>query len=52
MSRDGTWFFGRHFVIVYQIFDFVAFFFFFLFLWVTLSVDRISPPNSFGKVLF
>ena len=39
MSRGGNWFFGRHFVIVYPIFDFfifiiiiiiIIFFFFFL----------------------
>ena len=47
MSRDGNWFIGRHFVIVYPIFDFFAVFWFF---WITLSVARISPPNSFGKV--
>ena len=49
MSRDGNWFFGRHFVIVYPIFDFFAVFWFF---WITLSVACISPPNSFRKVLF
>ena len=37
------------FVIVYPIFDFFAVFWFF---WITLSVAPISPPNSFGKVLF
>ena len=41
--------FGRHFVIVYPISDFYAVFWFF---WITLSMARISPPNSFGKVLF
>ena len=35
--------------ILYPIFDFFAVFWFF---WITLSVARISPPNSFGKVLF
>ena len=49
MSQNGNWFFGRHFVIVYPIFNFFAVF---LFFWITLSVARISPPNSFGKVLF
>ena len=48
MSRDGNWFFGRHFVIVYPIFDFFAVFWFF---WITLSVARISLPNSFRKIL-
>ena len=49
MSRDRNWFFGRHFVIVYPILIFFPVFWFF---WITLSVARISPPNSFGKVLF
>ena len=49
MSRDRNWFFGRHFVILYPIFDFFVVFWFF---WITLSVARISPPKSFGKVLF
>ena len=48
-SRNRNWFFGCHFVIVYPIFDFFAVFWFF---WITLSVTRISPPNSFEKVLF
>ena len=50
MSRDRNWFFGRHFVIDYPIFDF--FFAVFWFFWITLSVAHISLPNSFGKVLF
>ena len=49
LSRDRSWLFGRHIVIVYPIFDFFAVFWFF---WITLSLARISPPNSFGKVLF
>ena len=49
MSRNRNCFFGRHFVIVYPIFDFFAVFWFF---WITLSVARILPPNLFGKVLF
>ena len=49
MSRDRNWFFGRHFVIVYPIFDFFVVFWFF---WITLTVACISPPNSFGRVLF
>ena len=48
MSQNRNWFFGRHFVIVYPIFDFFAVFWFF---WITSSVARISTPNSFGKVL-
>ena len=36
-------------VILYPIFDFFAVFWFF---WITLSMARISPPNSFEKVLF
>ena len=48
MSRDRNCFFGRHFVIVYPIWFFVVFRFF----WITLTVARISPPNSFRKVLF
>ena len=48
-SEYGNYSFGRHFVIVYPIFDFFAVFWFF---WITLSVAGISPPNSFGKVLF
>ena len=28
MSRDGNWFFGRHFVIVYPMIDFFAVFWF------------------------
>ena len=49
MSRDGNCFFGHHFVIVYPIFDIFCCIWFF---WITLSVARISPPNSFGKELF
>ena len=49
MSRNRNCFFGRHFVIVYPIFNFFAVFWFF---WITLSVTRISPPNLFEKVLF
>ena len=49
LSQDRNCFFGRHFVILYPIFDFFAVFWFF---WITLSVARISPQNSFGKVLF
>ena len=49
MLRDGNWFFGRHFVTVYPIFDFLTVFWFF---WITLSVAHIPLPNSFGKVLF
>ena len=49
MSRNRNWFFGRHFVILYPIFDFFPVFWFF---WITLSVARVSPPNSFGKVHF
>ena len=49
MSRDRNWFFGRHFVILYPIFDFFVVFWFF---WITLSMAHISLPNSFGKALF
>ena len=49
MSRNRNCFFGRHFVILYPIFDFFPVFWFF---WITLSVASISLPNSFGKVLF
>ena len=48
MSRNGNWLFGRHFVIVYPIFDFF-FLLYFGFFWITLSVARILPPNSFVK---
>ena len=37
MSRDGNWFFGRHFVIVFPIVDFFALSFFFFFLDYVIS---------------
>ena len=50
MSRDGNCFFGRHFVIVFPIFDFFAVFGFFGLLYQWPAFDR--QIHSLGKVLF
>ena len=51
MSRDGNWLFGRHFVIVYPIFDFFFFFCCILVLKIHNSCTSEEGPNQFSSTV-